>query len=95
MTIVKIAKEKNKAGIYFSLETADSIAWHYASSQLLDKKIMTVEEISEKIDNVKAEDIQRAARKYFVIENLCLMIRSPLDKKYKDRIEGTCKEVLS
>ncbi len=89
------AKEKDKAGIIFSVESPDSIANWYASTQLLEKRIMPIEEIFKKIDEVKAEDIQKAARKYFVLKNLCLMIRGTLDKKYKKSIESICKETLS
>lgn len=89
------AKEKDKAGIIFFNESSDSLANHYASSQLLEKRIMTINELSEKIDRVTADDIQRVAKQYLNLENLCLMIRGPLDKKYKKSIESICKEVLS
>lgn len=88
-------KEKDKGGMIFSVESPDSIASRYASEQLLEKRIMPIKEISKKIDEVIAADIQKAARKYFVLKNLCLMIRGPLDKKYKKSIESICKEVLS
>jgi len=87
---VAAAKEKDKASFYFSLETPDAIASYYASSQLLDKKIMTAEDVSEKIDNVTAEDIQRTARKYFVTKNLLLAIRGPFDENNLSRIEDIC-----
>lgn len=89
------AKEKDKAGVIFSMETSDSLSNYYAQSQLLEKKIWTIDEILKKVDAVTAEDIQRVAKQYLKLDNLCLMARGPLDEKYKDRIENICKEVLS
>ena len=89
------AKEKDKAGLIFSMETTDSIGNYFASAQLLEKEIMSINEISEKIDAVTAEDIQRAAKQYFKLENLCLMLMGPLDKKFEKTVEGICKDVLS
>lgn len=74
-------KEKGKASIIFSLETPDALANWYASQQITEKKIMTVEEMLKKIDQVTAEDIQRLARQYFTSKNLCLTIRGPLEEK--------------
>ena len=53
----------------------------------MEKKIITPEKLVEEIENVTAEDIRRAARKYFTKENLCLTIRGPLNKEYTERIE--------
>lgn len=89
------AKEKDRAGLMFFTESSDSLANHYASEQLLEKKIMTINELSEKIDRVTADDIQRVAKQYLNLENLCLMIRGPLGKGYKEKIESICKERLS
>lgn len=88
------AKEKDKAGLIFFNESSDSLANHYASSQLLEKKIMTISELSEKIDRVTSDDIQRVAKQYLNLENLCLMIRGPLDKSNRKTIEGICNEAL-
>ena len=82
---LKEAKEKDKAGIYFSLETPDAIANLYSSQQITEKQIMTPEEIVEAIDKVTAEDIRRVAKKYFIIENICLTLKGPLgEDKVKD-----------
>lgn len=52
------AKEKDKAQLYFSLETPDALANFYASQQITEKRILTPEEISKRIDEVTAEDIK-------------------------------------
>lgn len=85
---LKEAKEKDKAGLYFSLETPDAIANLYSSQQITEKQIVTPEEISEEIDKVTSEDIQRVARKYFTTKNLCLTIKGPLEKTEGEKIES-------
>lgn len=88
---LKEAKEKDKAGLYFSLETPDAVANLYSTQQITEKRIMTPEEISEKIDKVTAEDIQRVAKKYFTTKNLCLTIKGPLEESALERIEKLFK----
>lgn len=88
---LKEAKEKDKAGLYFSLETPDAVANLYSTQQITERRIMTPEEISEKIDKVTAEDIQRVARKYFTTKNLCLTIKGPLDENKVEDIEKLLK----
>lgn len=89
------AKEKDRAGLYFSLETPDAIASLYSSQQITEKQIMTPEEISRRIDEVTAEDIQRVARKYFTTKNLCLIIKGTLDKEEVTQIENLMLAKLS
>jgi len=88
---LKEAKEKDKAGLYFSLETPDAIANFYSSQQITEKQIMTPEEIAEKIDKVTAQDIQIVARRYFTKENLCLTIKGPLNESKAEKIEKLLK----
>lgn len=88
---LKEAKEKDKAGLYFSLETPDAIANFYSSQQITEKQIMTPEEISKRIDKVTSEDVQRVVNKYFVTENLCLTIKGPLNENDTEKIEKLLK----
>lgn len=82
------AKEKDKAQLYFSLETSDAMANFYASQQITEKRILTPEEISNRIDEVTAEDVQKVAMKYFNIANLRLTISGSLTEKDKISIEN-------
>lgn len=75
------AKEKDKSQLYFSLETPDALANFYASQQITEKRILTPEEISKRIDGVSAEDIKRVAKQYFKLDNLRLAICGPLKKE--------------
>lgn len=90
-TELKEAKEKDKAGLYFSLETPDAIANFYSSQQITEKQIITPEEISKRIDKVTSEDVQRVANKYFVTENLCLTIKGHLEQSGVEDIERLIK----
>lgn len=86
------AKEKDKAELYFSLETPDAIANWYASQQITEKSIMTIEEMLRKIDKVTAENIQRVARQCFTSKNLCLTIRGPIKVEHGvEHIEATLR----
>lgn len=85
------AKEKDKTGLYFSLETPDAIASLYSTQLVTEKQIMTPEEIAKRIDAVTAEDIQKAANKYFTTKNLRLTIKGPLDEKDIKEIEKLLK----
>ena len=82
------AKEKDKAGLYFSLETPDAIANLYSAQQITEKQIMTPKEIAARIDKVTAEDIKRVAIKYFTTKNLALTIKGPLGKSDGEQIES-------
>lgn len=82
------AKEKDKADIIFYLETPDAIANWYASQQITEGRIMTIEEILRKIDKVTPEDIQRVVKQYLTYKNLCLTIRGPIEENGLEHIEN-------
>ncbi len=88
---LKEAKEKDKAGLNFSLETPDAIANFYSSQQITEKQIMTPEEISKRIDRVTAEDIQRVAKEYLTTKNLSLVVKGSLAESYLEHIEELFK----
>ncbi len=90
-TELKEAKERDKAGLYFSLEVPDAIANFYSSQQITEKQIMTPEEIAARIDRVTAEDVQRVAVKYFTAKNLYLTIKGSLDENSVGSIEKLLK----
>ncbi len=80
-------KEKGKANISFLLEAPEAIANWYAQQQITERKIMTVEEMLNRIDKVTAEDVQRVTRLHFLNKNLYLTIRGPLNKDKVKSIE--------
>ena len=85
------AKERDKNGLYFSLETPDSIASLFSVQRITEKRIITPEEIIKGIDKVTSGDIQRAARKYLTKENLRLVIRGPFEENNLESIEKLLK----
>ncbi|MDP2633018.1 MAG: pitrilysin family protein [Candidatus Curtissbacteria bacterium] len=72
------AKEKAKAMVYFMHETTDTLAEFYARQQILEGRVLTLDEIAGKITEVSVADIIGVARKYFVRDKLHLILRGPL-----------------
>ena len=56
------------------LENSRSVAYYYASQELLEKKIDNPDELMKKIDAVTAEQIENVARKYFIEKGLNMAI---------------------
>lgn len=83
------SKEHLIGGIAIGLETSNSLASYYGSQEVLEKEIITPEELIKKIQNVKAEEIQKIARDIFKNEKLNLAIIGPF--KDKERFEKILK----
>lgn len=66
----------------------------YAHQQIVEKRITSVNQIFEKIDMVTAEDVQRVAKKYFNVKNVCLMIKGPLGHFNKNSIQKLINKYL-
>lgn len=71
---LKKAKEYLKGHMVLGLENSKSVAYYYASQELLEKKIDNPDEIMKKIDAVTIEQIEKVAKKYFVEKGLNLAI---------------------
>lgn len=71
---MKKAKEYLKGHLVLELEDSRSVAGFYATQELLERKIDNPDEAMKKIDSVTAEQIENAARKYFVNKGLNLAI---------------------
>lgn len=80
-------KEMSKSNIYFSMETSDAIASHYAAQYITEGRILTPNQTAQNIDKVNLEDIQSVAKKYFTKKNLRLMIRGPSVEKFTGSFE--------
>ena len=83
------AKELQKAKDYLkgistlSLESSDSQASFYASQELLEREILTLEEKFKKIDKVSIYDIKKVAEDIFLPKNLNLAVIGPFKEKEK------------
>lgn len=91
------AKELQKAKDYLkgistlSLEPSDSQASFYASQELLEKEVLTLEEKFEKIDKVSINDIKRVAEDIFSPKNLNLAVIGPFKDKEKEKLQQLLK----
>lgn len=80
---LKKAKDCLKGKTTLLLEPSDAQASFYAAQELLEKKILTPEEIFKKIDRVSQSDIQKLARDIFKPEKLNLALIGPFKNKEK------------
>ncbi|MFA5196637.1 MAG: pitrilysin family protein [Bacteroidales bacterium] len=71
---LKKAKEYLKGHMVLALENSRSVAYYYASQELLEKEIDNPDQIMKKIDAVTVEQIENVAKKYFVEKNLNVAI---------------------
>lgn len=68
------AKEYLKGHMVLGLENSKSVAYFYAAQELLEKKIDSPDEVMKKLDAVTVEQIENAAKKYFVEKGLNMAI---------------------
>jgi predicted Zn-dependent peptidase len=80
---LKKAKDNIKGKLALSLETSDALASFYAGQELLEKKILTPEEIFAKIDKISVSDILKVARDIFQPRKLNLALIGPFKDKEK------------
>jgi len=71
---LKKAKEYLKGHMVLGLENSRSVAYYYASQELLEKKIDNPDEVMKKVDAVTVEQIKAVAKKYFVQKGLSIAI---------------------
>jgi len=71
---LKKAKEYLKGHMILGLENSRSVAYYYASQELLEKEIKNPSEIMKKIDTVTVEQIENVAKKYFTKKGLSVAI---------------------
>jgi len=71
---LKKAKEYLKGHMVLGLENSRSVAYYYASQELLEKKIDNPDQLMKKIDAVTAEQIKNVAKKYFAEKGLNVAI---------------------
>lgn len=72
-------KEFLKGGIKLALEDTREVAEMFGLRELLEKRVLTEEEISNLIDRVTAEDILRVATRLFRTEKLNLSLIGPFE----------------
>lgn len=75
---LRLAKEKLKGRILFSLETPERLAEWYGTQELLQSKTLTIPGMFNQIDSVTSQNIQRVADELFVDQNLNLALVGPV-----------------
>lgn len=80
---LKKAKDYVKGKMALSLEQSDAQASFYGLQEILERKILTLDQICAKIDKVRQEDIQKVARDIFGPEKLNLALIGPFNNKEK------------
>jgi len=75
---LKLAKEKLKGKILFSLEAPERLAEWYGTQELLQPKTLTIPETFSQIDLVTPPSIQKVANELFVDQNLNLALIGPV-----------------
>lgn len=86
---LKKAKDNIKGRLALELESSDAQASFYAGQEVLEKKILTPEEIFAKIDKVTALDVLKVAKEIFLPKKLNLALIGPF--KDKARFEKLLK----
>jgi len=81
---LKKAKDYLKGKMVLRMESSDAQASFYGSQELMEGKILTMEEIFRKIDKVTSGDIMRVAKDIFKEEKLNLAIIGPYKGKEKE-----------
>ncbi len=90
---LKKAKENIKGETVLGLESSDTQASFYSKQELLSDKVLTPEEMFEKIDKITKKDLLRAAQDIFQPKNLNLaIINSSKNKKEIKNILETWKQ---
>jgi predicted Zn-dependent peptidase len=78
---LKKAKDCLKGKMNIFLESSDAKASFFATQEILEKKILTPEQIFKKIDKVSQNDILKLAREIFRPEKLNLALIGPKEVK--------------
>ena len=77
------AKDYLRGTLTLALESSDALVSFYGIRELLEHKILTIEQVFAKIDDVTTQDVQKLANEIFQPEKLNLALIGPFKKKEK------------
>jgi predicted Zn-dependent peptidase len=83
------SKEMAKGRLLLSMENSRNVAGWYGAQEVLTGKIMTLDDVTQEVDKVTVDDIQRVAKELFVTDKLNLAAVGPI--KEKDIVAGSFK----
>jgi len=72
------AREMVKGRMLLSMENSRNVAGWYGAQEVLTGKIMSIDEVTQIIENISLEDIKRVAGNLFITEKLNLAIVGPI-----------------
>lgn len=72
----EIAKENIKGNIVLGVEDISSRMFRLGKALLMDKNVLTIDDILKRIDNIKIEQVNEVAHKYFQRDNLSFVVIS-------------------
>ena len=75
---LKKAREMAKGRLLLSMENSRNVAGWYGAQEVLTGKIMSIDDVTQIIENVTLEDIKRVAGDLFTTEKLNLAIVGPI-----------------
>ncbi|MCX5992989.1 MAG: hypothetical protein NT177_02090 [Chloroflexi bacterium] len=75
---MKKVREMAKGSLLLRMENSYNVASWYGGQEVLTGKIMTIDEVTQVIENVTMEDIKRIAGDLFKTEKLNLAIVGPI-----------------
>ena len=78
-----------KGRMLLSMENSRNVAGWYGAQEALTGKIMTIDEVTRIIEEIKLEDIRRVAGSIFLTEKLNLAVVGPV----KD--DGSVAELMT
>ncbi len=76
---LKMAKEYAKGKMVLALEDSFRVASFFAGQELMERRILTPDEILAKVEAVTAEEVQEAAKEVFKTEKLNFAVVGPYD----------------
>ena len=82
------AREYVKGRLELQMEDTLSVAGWLGQQEILDDRILTVDEVIAALDEVSAEDVQRVAQELLRPETLNLALVGPFPESDADRLKG-------
>ena len=88
---LKKAKDYIRGTMALSLDSTDAKASFYATQEVIEKEILTIEEKLKVIDKVSIDDIKRVAEDIFKNNKLNLSIIGDIKESEREKIEKILK----
>lgn len=88
---LKKAKDYLKGKMILRMESSDAQASFYAAQELLEGKILTMEEVFKEVEKVTSNDIMKTAKDIFKNEKLNLAIIGPYNKDKEEDFKKILK----